>query len=152
MLAVIGSLLIGFVIGFLGQRSRMCFIGGFRDFLMVRDTELLQGAIAFFASAWFTILLANGIGKLIPALSDVMNVKYVVYPAFVSVVVSKFGFISLFGGLALGLFSTFAGGCPLRQHVMGGQGRIDSMLYLAGFYLGIIVYYLFVVKLVATIM
>ena len=114
MLAVVGSLLIGFVIGFLGQRSRMCFIGGFRDFLMVGDTGLLQGAIAFFASAWFSILLANGIGKLFPVLSDIMNVKYVMYPAFVSVVVSKFGFISLFGGLALGLFSTFAGGCPLR--------------------------------------
>lgn len=152
MLAVIGSLILGFMIGFLGQRSRMCFIGGFRDFLMVGDKGLLQGAIAFFASAWFTILFAAGIGKLFPALSDVMNVKYVVYPAFVSVALSKFGFISLFGGLALGLFSTFAGGCPLRQHVMGGQGRVDSMVYLSGFYLGIVVYYLFIVKFVATIL
>ena len=152
MLAVVGSVLIGFIIGFLGQRSRMCFIGGFRDFLMVGDTGLLKGAIAFFASAWFAILLASGIGTLFPVLSDAMNVKYVVYPAFVSVVVSKFGFISLFGGLALGFLSTLAGGCPLRQHVMSGQGRIDSMFYLLGFYIGIIVYYLFTVKFIAVIM
>ena len=55
MTAVLGSLLIGLIAGFLGQRSRMCFIGGFRDFIIIRDKELLRGVIAFFASAWFTI-------------------------------------------------------------------------------------------------
>ena len=152
MIAVVGSLLIGLIIGFLGQRSRMCFIGGFRDFLMVGDKALLRGAIAFFATAWVTILLANGIGTLVPALSDAMHVKYVVYPAFISAAISKFGLISLFGGLALGFFSTLSEGCPLRQHVMSGQGRVDSMLYLLGFYLGIIVYYLLTVKWIAAIM
>ena len=152
MLAVIGSLAIGCILGFLGQRSRMCFIGGFRDFLMIRDQELLKGAIAFFASAWLTIVMLAGIGKLIPALSETTNVKYVAYPAFLSAVLSKFGVMSLIGGLGLGLFSTLAGGCPLRQHVMAGQGRTDATVYLSGFYLGIILYYLFVVELIAKIL
>lgn len=151
MLAVIGSLVIGLIIGFLGQRSRMCFIGGFRDFLMIRDKELLKGAISFFASAWLTIVILNVIGKLMPAISDATNVKYVAYPPFLSATLSKFGVISLIGGLGLGLFSTLAGGCPLRQHIMAGQGRVDSTVYLAGFYFGIIIYYLFVVKLLARV-
>jgi uncharacterized protein len=143
MLAVIGSLVIGCVLGFLGQRSRMCFIGGFRDFLMIRDQELLKGAIAFFGSAWLTIVLLNAIGT---------PVKYVAYPSLFSAVFSKFGVISLSGGLGLGLFSTLAGGCPLRQHVMAGQGRTDATVYLSGFYLGIILYYLVIVEWIAKVL
>jgi len=151
MIAVTGSLLIGLIAGFLGQRSRMCFIGGFRDFLMIRDKELLKGAIAFFASAWLTIWILSAIGKLIPEIYSITNVKYVMYPSFLSAFSSKFGLVSLIGGLGLGLFSTLAGGCPLRQHVMAGQGRIDSIAYLLGFYIGIIVYYTNTVKLIALI-
>ena len=151
MISVIGSLLIGLIIGFLGQRSRMCFIGGFRDFLMIGDKDLLKGAIAFFASAWITIWILSVIGKFIPELYNVTNVKYVMYPSFRSILVSKFGIVSIIGGLGLGLFSTLAGGCPLRQHVMAGQGRVDSIIYLLGFYIGIIIYYVITVKLIALI-
>ena len=134
VIVVIGSVAIGLIIGFLGQRSRMCFIGGFRDLLMIRDKELLKGAISFFASVWFTIVMLHVIGKFIPTISDITNVKYVAYPSFLSAAFSKFGVISLLGGLGLGLSSTLAGGCPLRQHVMAGQGRVDSTVYLLGFY------------------
>jgi len=149
MIVVVGSLLIGLVAGFLGQRSRMCFIGGFRDFLLIKDKELLKGAISFFASAWLTVEVLELIGKLIPKLYNVTNVNYVDYPSFVSAVISKFGLISLIGGLGLGLFSTLAGGCPLRQHVMAGQGRIGSIVYLIGFYAGIIIYYIIIIKIIS---
>lgn len=46
------SLIIGLILGYLAQRSRMCFIGGLRDMILVRDTELLKGATAFFVTAW----------------------------------------------------------------------------------------------------
>jgi uncharacterized membrane protein YedE/YeeE len=151
MISVIGSLVIGLIVGFLGQRSRMCFVGGFRDFLMIGDKDFLKGAIAFFASAWFTIWLLSVIGKLIPEWYNVVNVKYVMYPSFLSAFFSKFGIVSIIGGLGLGLFSTLAGGCPLRQHVMAGQGRIDSIVYLLGFYIGIIIYYVSTVKFIALI-
>ncbi len=149
MIAVFGSLLIGLVVGFLGQRSRMCFIGGFRDYLIVRDKDLMKGVVSFFASAWLTIWILKGIGSLIPGLHTITNVKYVTYPSFVSSFLSKFGIISIIGGFGLGLFSTLAGGCPMRQHVLAGQGRIDSFVYLAGFYTGIILYYIITVKLIA---
>ena len=45
------SLIVGFIVGFLGQRSRMCFIGGWRDFFLIRDKYLLKGFLAFLISA-----------------------------------------------------------------------------------------------------
>ncbi|MCL2677692.1 MAG: YeeE/YedE family protein [Clostridiales bacterium] len=45
------SLAIGLIFGFLAQRSRMCFIGGWRDFFLIKDTYLLKGFIAFFVTA-----------------------------------------------------------------------------------------------------
>ena len=51
------TLAAGFVIGWLGQRSRMCFIGGYRDHLLVRDKQLLKGTLAFFLGAWRSLRL-----------------------------------------------------------------------------------------------
>ena len=41
----------------------------------------------------------------------------------------------LVGGLLLGFFATLSGACPLRQHVLAGQGRVGAWSFLAGFYL-----------------
>ena len=46
----------------------------------------------------------------------------------------------LVGGIVLGFFATLSGACPLRQHVLAGQGRIGAWAFLAGFYLAGIVY------------
>ena len=148
-LPLIGSLIIGLTAGFLGQKSRMCFIGGFRDYLLVRDKELLKGVMSFIVSAWLTIMILKMVGNFFPKIEDTVNVKYVLYPTFINAVTSKFALLSLFGGIGLGLLSTLSGGCPLRQHVMAGQGRKDSMVYLSGFYIGIIVYYIAIVKVLA---
>jgi len=148
---ILGSLIIGLILGFLGQRSRMCFIGGFRDFLIIRDKELLKGLLSFFASAWITVFILNFIGKAIPALTNITNVRLVSYPSFINAITSKFGLVSLIGGLGLGFFSTLANGCPFRQHVMASQGRIGSISYLFGFYSGIVFYYTVIAKLLAKI-
>ena len=42
--------------------------------------------------------------------------------------------------LLLGFFATLSGACPLRQHVLAGQGRLGAWSFLAGFYLAGIVY------------
>lgn len=58
------TLSIGVLLGYVGQRSRMCFVAGFRDFLLVRDTELLRGLLAFFVTAWLAFSLAGFFGLL----------------------------------------------------------------------------------------
>jgi len=129
-------LAIGFLAGYLGQNSRMCFVGGFRDFVIVRDTALLEGLMAFFATTWVVVLLFRLTGVLVPH-----------YPALKDAAFSPFGVVSVIGGLLIGFVSTLSGGCPLRHHVLLGQGRLDSGTYFLGFYVGIFLYFRFVVFL-----
>ena len=129
-------LVIGLAAGYLGQTSRMCFIGGFRDFLLVRDTALLQGLLSFLATTWLLVLIARLTGLLT-----------VHYPSVQEAFFSTYAVISVAGGLFLGLVSTFSGGCPLRHHVLLGQGRIDSGVFFLGFYSGIFFYYKFIALL-----
>ena len=142
-MAVVLSLVflsIGIIIGFLGQNSRMCFIGGFRDFLLVRDTGLLEGLFAFLGATWFFMVILR--------LTGIIQTNY---PSITRIFFSPFGILSLAGGIAIGFFSTLSGGCPMRHHVMLGQGRIDSAFFFIGFYAGIIVFYTLAVNILKII-
>ena len=44
------------------------------------------------------------------------------------------------GAVVLGFVATLSGACPLRQHVLAGQGRIGAWWFLAGFYIAAVVY------------
>jgi len=76
--AAVASLVVGIVIGFVGQRSRMCFIGGIRDWILVRDTFLLKGLVAFGLVAWIAFPLSELAGGVAvgefgrPALTDLL--------------------------------------------------------------------------------
>ena len=125
------SLGVGLIVGYLGQRSRMCTIGGLRDFVLVRDTALLKGVGAMLIASWvaFGVLHAiagSDLNRLVAAGTT---------PSGIGAVVAI-----LVGGLALGFFATLSGACPLRQHVLAGQGRVGAWAFLAGFYLAGIVY------------
>ena len=132
----IAFLAVGFIIGFLGQNSRMCFIGGFRDFLFVRDTALLQGLLIFLASTWFFIFIIR--------LAGLVETNY---PAITEIFFSSFGVITLGGGFFLGFISTLSGACPMRHHIQFGQGRMDSGFFFIGFYAGIVLFYSVIVKI-----
>lgn len=126
-LVAIVTLLAGIVIGFVAQRSRMCFIGGIRDYIFVRDTFLLKGIFAFGFSAWFGFSAAH----LLESASDVgyMAIESVSY------------WQTVIGGFGVGVLSVFANGCPLRQHVMAAQGNISAIAYLVGFLMGALIFY-----------
>ena len=127
MTAAIATLSIGLVIGYLGQRSRMCFIGGIRDFLLVRDWYLLKGLIAFGLTAWVTFPLFGGGPSAPLSLPDNLTIG-----------------LTILGGFGVGYFSTLANGCPLRQHVLAAQGTKSSITYLAGFLLGAVLFHLWI--------
>src|SRR5205807_1764815 len=130
MTAAIATLVIGVILGYLGQRSRMCFVGGIRDFILVRDTYLLRGLIAFGLTAWLAFPLAGFVtggprGAL--GVSDSVTVV-----------------LTVLGGFGVGFFSTLANGCPLRQHVLAAQGVKSSIAYLAGFFAGAVIFHAWV--------
>jgi uncharacterized protein len=138
------TLIAGLIIGYLSQRSRMCFIGGMRDYVLVKDSHLLKAILSFFAGAfvvfaisylfinvpkwpWF---LTGGFNPIAGApLSTIASTPLVVHV-----------FLAVLGGLGLGFFSVFAGGCPLRQHVMASEGDKSSIAYLVGFYVAAVVF------------
>ena len=53
------TLIIGFIAGFLGQRSRMCFVGGIRDLYLIKSTYLFKGLIAFVLAAVIGYFIFN---------------------------------------------------------------------------------------------
>jgi len=132
MIVSLSSLALGVIVGYLGQRSRMCSIGGLRDYVLVRDTGLLRGAAALLVTAWIAfavvrLISTNDMGHgLIAAGTTPSGLRAVLAIAV--------------GAVVLGFVATLSGACPLRQHVLAGQGRVGAWSFLAGFYLAAIVY------------
>jgi uncharacterized membrane protein YedE/YeeE len=129
-LGAVASLVVGIVIGFVGQRSRMCFVGGIRDWILARDTFLLKGLVAFVLASW---------------------VLFPLMPLFGGAELGDFGtpiasaiLLTAIGGFGVGWVSIRAEGCPFRQHVLAAQGAGGSMMYLVGFLVGAPVFHLVV--------
>ena len=63
-LPVIGTFIFGIILGYLFQRARMCFIGGMRDFYLIRDTWLIKGLFGFFAGALVGYIIFSATGLI----------------------------------------------------------------------------------------
>jgi uncharacterized membrane protein YedE/YeeE len=170
------SILVGLGIGYLAQRSRMCFVGGIRDYILVRDKVLLRGFAAFFLTAWVLYSMLFFLGVIHPqrSLFGTEGRAAVTAPAEshasaqptpigkdaatatgllsrILPLVPKLSFPALqffLSGFGLGFLSVLANGCPLRQHILAAQGNLDSLAYLFGFY-GAVLFYDFVLSRLA---
>ena len=127
MFAPLGIALgIGIAIGFLAQRSRMCFVGGWRDLFLVRDTYLFRGIIAFFIAALITNYAAGNFGA-----------EGIYHWGFFDQPVAHTDHLWNFLGMMLvGLAATLIGGCPLRNLVLSGEGNNDAAMTVLGFVAG----------------
>jgi uncharacterized protein len=136
------TLLFGILIGWLGQRSGFCSIGGFRDFIMFRHTRLLYGYLALIGGAFagylvfwlitpgafenFFWLLHKGLMPVPGAPANLTITAYIV--------------LAIVGGIAVGLIGVLLGGCPLRQVVMTSEGNMKSLIFVVGMCAGAVVY------------
>lgn len=119
------SLLAGLFVGFIAQRTRMCFVGGWRDLILIRDTNLFSGIVAFFIAA----LVCNY------ALGNFSSGLY--HWGFESQYVAHTNHVWNFLGMTLvGLTATFLGGCPLRQIILSGEGDSDAAMTVLGLIAG----------------
>jgi len=117
---IIISLAVGLVAGFLAQRTRFCTMGAIRDVILMRDTHLLSGVIAFIAAAFVTNL---AIGKF--------HVGFAAQP------IAHSNHLWNFLGMVLaGMSFALAGGCPGRQYFMSGEGDGDAALFVLGMLVG----------------
>ena len=114
------SLGVGLLVGFLAQRSRMCFVGAWRDIFLIRDGYLMSAVVACFLGALvFNLILGQfhlGFeGQPIAHSSHLWN---------------------FLGMVLVGLAATLVGGCPLRQLVLSGEGDTDAAVTVLGLFAG----------------
>jgi len=115
------SLAVGLGVGILAQRTRMCFAGGWRDLILIKDFHLFSLIAAFFVAALVTNLVLGQVGHW----------------GFSGQPISHEEHLWNFLGMALvGLAATLLGGCPLRQMVLSGQGDTDAALTVLGMVAG----------------
>ena len=136
------TLLFGLLIGWLGQRSGFCSIGGFRDFFMWKHTRLLYGYIALIVGAFIGYLV---FWLITPSAFEnffwLLNKGLMPVPgAPASLTVTAYIVLAIIGGIAVGLIGVLLGGCPLRQVVMTSEGNIKSLVFVVGMCIGAVVY------------
>ncbi len=66
---------IGLVIGYTAQRSRMCFIAGVRDYVLIRDREILYGFFSFLVTVWLFTSVLYSFGILERGIPEYQSVK-----------------------------------------------------------------------------
>lgn len=140
------TLLLGLLIGWLGQRSGFCSIGGFRDFIMFKHTRLLYGYIALIVGAFIGFLVFS---LITPAAFE--NFFWLLHKGLMPVpgapanlTVAAYIALAIVGGIAVGLIGVLLGGCPLRQVVMTSEGNIKSLVFVVGMCIGSVVYTMWV--------
>lgn len=144
MIHAFATLVIGLAIGYIGQRSRICFIRGISYSYLMRDLFSMAGLLGLFVGAFMGFAVFGALGGYTPGFPQLFATPAINLR-------SPIVFASI-GGFGTGFFSILAGGCPFRFHVMGGEGRKAACVYLLGFYAGILYFSAIVIKILETLM
>ena len=114
------ALVVALVIGALAQKSRMCFAGSIRDVILMKSFDLLSIIAALFAV--MTIYnIATGNFHLSFSGQPIAHSQHL---------------WNILGMYVVGFAAVLAGGCPLRQLILAGQGSSDSAVTFLGMLLG----------------
>lgn len=118
--AVLLAFVLAIVFGIIAQRARTCFAGSIRNLIFTKDAGLILPIAGLFVAMLVYNITA---GKFNPSF-DGQPVAHNEH---------LWNFISMFG---VGLAATFAGGCPLRQLILSGEGKVDSVMNVFGMLIG----------------
>ena len=124
------TIIIGIILGYMGQRSRFCTISGIRDFYLIRDAYRLKGLIGIVVGAVLGFTIFSLLGGDFPGF-PVLSRGFDIEPLSLLILV-------FVGGFGMAFFSTMAEGCPFRQHIIAGEGRLSGILYLGGLVAGVV--------------
>ena len=114
------ALMVALVIGALAQKSRMCFAGSIRDVILMKNFDLLSIIAALFAVV--TVYnIATGNFHLSFSGQPIAHSQHL---------------WNILGMYVVGFAAVLAGGCPLRQLILAGQGSSDSAVTFLGMLLG----------------
>ena len=117
---IVISLVAGLAVGAMAQVTRLCMVGGIRDFILFRETRLLIGFAAIFVAA---LIMNLATGHFVPGFSG-------------QPIAQTDGLWNFLGMLLVGYSCCLLGGCPLRQLIMAGEGNTDSAITYLGLLVG----------------
>ena len=117
---IIASLIGGIIFGVLAQKSRMCFAGSIRDIILMKSFDLISVIAGLFVVMLVFNIATGGFhlgfsGQPIAHSQHLWNIL---------------------GMYAVGFAAVLAGGCPLRQLVLAGQGSSDAGVTVLGLFVG----------------
>jgi hypothetical protein len=117
---VIVALVAGLIFGAISQRCRTCFAGSFRDVILMKNFDLITIIGVFFA-VMLVYNVASGGFKLSFGGQPVAHSLHI------------WNFLGMY---VVGFAAVLAGGCPLRQLVLAGQGSSDAAVTFLGLFVG----------------
>lgn len=114
------SLAGGLLFGAIAQKCRACFAGSVRDILLLKNFDLISVIGGFFVVMLIYNIATGGFhfsfsGQPVAHAQHIWN---------------------LLGMYVVGFAAVLAGGCPLRQLVLAGQGSSDSAITFLGMFVG----------------
>lgn len=118
---VIMSLIGGLIFGAMAQKSRMCFAGGIRDVILMKNFDLLT-----VIGGLFVVML----------IFNIATGRFVFGFNTPGIIAHSEHLWNILGMYAVGFAAVLAGGCPLRQLILAGQGSSDSAVTVIGMFVG----------------
>ena len=114
------ALIVALIIGAIAQKTRICFVGGIRNLFLMKDYTLLLPIAGLFVVMLVFNIATGGFkasfdGQPIAHSQHIWNIL---------------------GLYAVGFGGVLAGGCPLRQMVLAGQGSSDAAITFVGMLVG----------------
>lgn len=132
------TLAAGIVAGYFAQKAALCSVAGFRDLFILRSTYMIKGVLGIGVGVLTGLFLLVTIGGKVPNFPLPLNIS--LGPLLTSSSIIPAAAAAL-GGLGVGLYSVISNGCPIRQHIRAGEGNIDAIVFMLGYYLGILYFY-----------
>lgn len=114
------ALIVALVIGALAQKTRLCFASGFRNAWLMRDFTMILPVAGIFVIMLVYNIAVGG-----------FNLSFSGQP-----IAHSQHLWNILGLYAVGFAAVLAGGCPLRQMVMAGQGSSDAAVTFVGMLVG----------------
>jgi YedE family putative selenium metabolism protein len=117
---VVMSLIVALLIGALAQKNRVCFAGSIRDIILMKNFDL----ICIIGGLYIALLIYN-----------LINGSFTLSFAGQPIAHSQHLW-NILGMYVVGFGAVLAGGCPMRQLILAGQGSTDSAITFLGMLIG----------------
>lgn len=118
---IIMSLVGGLIFGAFAQKSRMCFAGSVRDVILMKNFDLLS-----VIGGLFVVML----------IFNIATGRFVLGFDTPGIIAHSDHLWNILGMYAVGFAAVLAGGCPLRQLILAGQGSSDAAVTVLGLFVG----------------